>query len=79
MALELPQSWPKFWTCGNPSIPWHTQRDNIAEIVQVLALLTGSLAKFAKDISLLMQSEVAEVSEDAGADRGGSSTDAAQT
>lgn len=57
-----------------PEIPWHTQRDNLAEIVQVLALLTGTLAKFAKDIALLMQSEVGEVSEGSDPERGGSST-----
>jgi len=58
----------------DPEMPWHTERDNLAEVVQVLSLLTGSLAKFARDIVLLMQSEVAEVSEGGNADRGGSST-----
>ncbi|MGA8042563.1 MAG: 3-carboxy-cis,cis-muconate cycloisomerase [Terracidiphilus sp.] len=57
-----------------PSLPWHTQRDNLVEAVQVLALLTGSLAKFAKDIALLMQTEVGEVSEGRAAGRGGSSS-----
>ena len=57
-----------------PEIPWHTQRDNLVEAVQVLALLTGSLAKFARDVALLMQSEVGEASEGSGAGRGGSST-----
>jgi 3-carboxy-cis,cis-muconate cycloisomerase len=36
--------------------------------------LTGSLGKMARDISLLMQTEVAEVAEPAGDGRGGSST-----
>ncbi len=58
----------------DPEIPWHTQRDNLAEMVQVLALLTGTLAKFAKDIALLMQSEVGEAFELADLERGGSST-----
>ncbi len=57
-----------------PEIPWHTQRDNVVEFVQVLALLTGTLAKFAKDVALLMQSEVGEVSEDRAEGRGGSSS-----
>ncbi len=57
-----------------PEIPWHTQRDNVVEFAQVLALLTGTLAKFAKDVALLMQSEVGEVSEDRAAGRGGSSS-----
>jgi 3-carboxy-cis,cis-muconate cycloisomerase len=57
-----------------PSLPWHTQRDNLVEIVQILALLTGSFAKFSRDISLLMQSEIGEVSEGGDTERGGSST-----
>lgn len=57
-----------------PDLPWHTQRDCIVEMVQVLATLTGSLAKFARDIALLMQSEVGEVSEGTSSERGGSST-----
>jgi len=55
-------------------LPWHTQRDRFVEIVQVLAILTGTLAKFATDIALLMQAEVAEVSEGAPGAGGGSST-----
>ena len=53
-------------------IPWHSQRDNLVEMVQVLANLTGSLAKFARDVALLMQPEIGEASEgnhEAAADR----------
>lgn len=57
-----------------PELPWHTQRDRLVEMVQVLAMLTGTLAKFARDIALLMQAEVGEASEGAGEARGGSST-----
>ena len=57
-----------------PELPWHTQRDGLAEMVQVLANLTGSLAKFARDIALLMQPEVGEISEGDEENRGGSST-----
>ncbi len=57
-----------------PALPWHTQRDALVEMVEVLANLTGTLAKFARDMALLMQPEVAEVSESASIDRGGSST-----
>ncbi len=55
-------------------LPWHAQRDNLVEIVQVLANLTGSLAKFARDVALLMQAEVGEVSEGRSESAGGSST-----
>jgi 3-carboxy-cis,cis-muconate cycloisomerase len=57
-----------------PELPWHTHRDNLVEMVQVLAILTGTLAKFARDIALLMQSEVAEAAEAHSEGRGGSST-----
>lgn len=57
-----------------PAMPWHSQRDSLVEAVQVLAGLTGSLAKFARDIALLMQTEVGEVSLAGGEERGGSST-----
>jgi 3-carboxy-cis,cis-muconate cycloisomerase len=57
-----------------PELPWHTQRDHLVETAAVLALLVGSLGKFAKDIALLMQVEVAEAAEPARDGRGGSST-----
>ncbi len=57
-----------------PELPWHTQRDNLVEMVQALTLLTGSLAKSARDIALLMQAEVGEASEGTDNERGGSST-----
>jgi 3-carboxy-cis,cis-muconate cycloisomerase len=57
-----------------PDAPWHTQRDRVAALVCACGLLTGSLGKIARDISLLMQSEVSEVAEPASEGRGGSST-----
>jgi 3-carboxy-cis,cis-muconate cycloisomerase len=55
-------------------LPWHTHRDNLVEVATVLGLLTGTLGKAARDVSLLMQTEVAEVFEPAEEGRGGSST-----
>jgi 3-carboxy-cis,cis-muconate cycloisomerase len=57
-----------------PLMPWHTQRDNLAELAGWLSLVSGSLAKMAQDIILLAQSEVGEVRESADLSRGGSST-----
>ncbi|MDJ0757001.1 MAG: 3-carboxy-cis,cis-muconate cycloisomerase [Ardenticatenaceae bacterium] len=57
-----------------PAIPWHTQRDNLAEAAGWLSLVTGSLGKIGQDLVLLAQSEVAEVRESADTARGGSST-----
>ncbi len=62
--LQLPES----------EVPWHSQQDRLVEMVEVLANLTGSLAKFARDIALLMQPEVGEASEGGSGSRGGSST-----
>jgi len=55
-------------------IPWHSHRDRVAEIATTLGLLVGTLGKIASDISLLSQTEVAEVFEPAEKGRGGSST-----
>lgn len=57
-----------------PEAPWHTHRDRLANLVCCCGVVAGSLGKMARDISLLMQSEVAEVAEPGGEDRGGSST-----
>ena len=57
-----------------PLLPWHNQRDNLAELAGLLSLISGSLAKMAQDIILLAQSEVGEVHESADVSRGGSST-----
>jgi 3-carboxy-cis,cis-muconate cycloisomerase len=57
-----------------PDAPWHTHRDRLAVLVCVLGVLIGSLGKMARDISLLMQNEIAEVAEPGVDGRGGSST-----
>ncbi|MGH7043760.1 MAG: class-II fumarase/aspartase family protein [Acetobacteraceae bacterium] len=57
-----------------PAAPWHVCRDGLAEAVSFTGLLCGSLAKFATDIILLAQTEVAEVAEPYVAGRGASST-----
>ncbi|MFI8378332.1 3-carboxy-cis,cis-muconate cycloisomerase [Leeuwenhoekiella sp. NPDC079379] len=56
------------------SFPWQTQRDTFAEFASFLGILSGSLGKIAKDVSLLMQTEIGEVFEGASEGKGGSST-----
>lgn len=56
-----------------PDAPWHTHRDRIAECASVFAILAGTCGKIARDVSLLMQTEIGEVCEPAGEGRGGSS------
>lgn len=57
-----------------PDCTWHGERDRIVEIAHVLATLTGNLGKMARDWSLMMQTEIAEVFEPTAKGRGGSST-----
>src|SRR6202040_1588192 len=57
-----------------PDAPWHTHRDRMAEAASVLAILAGSCGKIARDVSLMMQTDVGEAFEPSGEGRGGSST-----
>jgi 3-carboxy-cis,cis-muconate cycloisomerase len=59
---------------GDPPITWHVTRDGIAETVQVLALLLGSLGKIAFDVMLMSATEFGEAAEPFVAGRGSSST-----
>ena len=57
-----------------PDQPWHTQRDRLVEFASLLGLIAGSLGKLGRDLSLLMQTDVAEVFEPSAPGKGGSST-----
>jgi 3-carboxy-cis,cis-muconate cycloisomerase len=57
-----------------PDAPWHGHRDRVAEAASVVAIAAGSCGKIARDVSLMMQTEVAEAFEPSGEGRGGSST-----
>ena len=57
-----------------PEAPWHTHRDRIADAASVVAIIAGSCGKIARDITLMMQTDVAEAFEPSGEGRGGSST-----
>lgn len=54
-------------------VTWHSTRDGVARLGAELAIAAGTAGKIARDISLLMQPEVGEATEPAGAGRGGSS------
>jgi 3-carboxy-cis,cis-muconate cycloisomerase len=72
-AILVSESISKQLKLKNPTISWHTNRSYFAEIVTILGILTGNLGKIAQDISLLMQTEVAEVFESSQDGKGGSS------
>jgi 3-carboxy-cis,cis-muconate cycloisomerase len=57
-----------------PDAPWHTHRDRIAEAASVFAIIAGTCGKIARDVSLMMQTDVGEAFEPSGEGRGGSST-----
>ena len=57
-----------------PDAPWHTHRDRFAEAASVMAIMAGTCGKIARDVSLMMQTDVGEAFEPAGEGRGGSST-----
>lgn len=56
-----------------PDLPWHTERDRIAEIAVALGVVAGAMAKLAGDVVLLSQTEVGEASEGAAPGKGVSS------
>src|SRR6202030_4662943 len=57
-----------------PQTSWHSHRDRLTEISTTLGLLTGTLGKIARDISVHMQTEIDELREPAEEGRGGSAT-----
>src|SRR5947208_1325340 len=59
---------------GDPAITWHVVRDGIAETVQILALMAGSLGKIAFDVMLMSATEFGEAAEPFIEGRGSSST-----
>lgn len=59
---------------GSAPVTWHVARDGLAETVQFLALVAGTLGKIALDIMLMMTNELAEAFEPFVKGRGASST-----
>jgi 3-carboxy-cis,cis-muconate cycloisomerase len=59
---------------AEPVLAWHTNRVRVAELAGALGVAGGVLGKLALDVTLLAQTEVAEVTEAASGGRGGSST-----
>ena len=73
-GLEVASALARELSLALPDLPWHAERDRVAEAATTLGLLVGTLGKIARDVSLLMQSEVAEAFEPAEPGRGGSSS-----
>lgn len=73
-GMEVAEELARTLDLSLPQLPWHTERDTISETATLLGLVTGTLGKMARDLSLLMQTEVGEVREPTAPGRGGSST-----
>lgn len=56
-----------------PDLPWHTERDRVAEIAASLGVTAGAMEKIARDVILLAQTEVGEAAEGDAPGKGGSS------
>jgi 3-carboxy-cis,cis-muconate cycloisomerase len=69
IGLEVQKSMSKALGVGLPAM-----NNGLVELATTLGILSGNLGKIAKDISLLMQTEMAEVFEGAAEGKGGSST-----
>ncbi len=73
-GLEVQAALMEELDLGVPIATWHVARDGFAEVVNTLALITGSLGKIAYDLILLSSTEFGEVYEPFVTGRGASST-----
>jgi 3-carboxy-cis,cis-muconate cycloisomerase len=73
-GLDVQQALCEELGLGVPVSTWHVARDGLAEVVNFLALVTGSLGKIALDIMIMASTEFAEVYEPFVKGRGASST-----
>ncbi|MEV6964808.1 lyase family protein [Hamadaea sp. NPDC051192] len=46
-----------------PDLPWHTERSRIADLASALGIAAGAAGKVARDVTLLAQTEIGEVTE----------------
>ena len=73
-GLAISEALMKELGLASSPISWHVARDGLAEAIQFLGLVTGSLGKMALDIMIMMSNEYAEVFEPFVKGRGASST-----
>jgi len=73
-GLELQRLFLERLGLGAPEIPWTAARDRVAELVALLALIAGTLAKVGNEIYNLQRPEIGEVAEAATAGVVGSIT-----
>ncbi|KAK2590078.1 hypothetical protein QQS21_012239 [Conoideocrella luteorostrata] len=74
VGIRVRQRMAQILGLHDPVITWHVTRDTIAEIVNFLALVGGSLGKIALDLIVMSSNELNEVAEPYVPHRGASST-----
>ena len=65
-ALELVRLYAEELGLAEPVLPWHTNRQRLAELGAALDGAAGAAAKVGRDVVLLAQTEVGEVAEASG-------------
>jgi 3-carboxy-cis,cis-muconate cycloisomerase len=73
-GLEVAANLARALELVEPELAWHTNRLRPARLACGLGMTVGAMAKIARDVVLLAQTEVGELSESREAGRGGSST-----
>ena len=73
-GLEVQQAFCEELGLGVPISTWHVARDSLAEAVNLLGLITGTLGKIALDVMIMASTEFAELYEPFVKGRGASST-----
>jgi 3-carboxy-cis,cis-muconate cycloisomerase len=73
-GLTLADELSRLLSLPLPDAPWHSHRDRLAEVASGFAILATTCGKIARDVTLMMQTEVGEAFEQAIPGRGGSST-----
>jgi 3-carboxy-cis,cis-muconate cycloisomerase len=73
-GLKVAEALAKDLRLTMPTAPWHSHRDRFADVATVFGICCGTLNKIARDISLLSQTEIGELSEPASDGRGTSSS-----
>jgi 3-carboxy-cis,cis-muconate cycloisomerase len=69
-GLEVADRLAALLDLAAPELPWHTHRDRLAEVAAAFAILAGTCGKVARDLALLMQTEVGEAFKAAKPDNG---------
>lgn len=73
-ASEIRAAMARLLELNDPGVPWHVDRDGIAEYGWLCAGITAACAKLARNIVDLSRTEIAEVFEPFASHRGASST-----